>query len=863
MQKSAKAMFLRMHFLVKSFALVLLYLAAAKISLTFGTVGSSATLFWAPGGIALAALLLGGMRYLPSVFIAAILAGMMVDAPILFVFGAALGNTVETYIGYSLIKRFCHLDFSFSRVNDLFYVIVLGGMIPSLASAIIGPASLMMSGLITQDHLLSIIGRWWRSDVLGIAFFTPLILLFSQEKSFCNHDCKRWEIVAIWGLSIVVGHVVFLGWTFDITFDHMPSVTWLFPLIIWSGLRSGTRNVALIQLLFLTQSLVSVSMQVGTFSEDFEHYGMANFWMFAMLLAVVGLAIAIMASVQRLTIQQSALNAKIFESQESMLVTDDENVILRVNAAFTSIMGYSAAEAVGQTPRMFRSGRHDAAFYTEMWTAIKRTGSWQGEIWNKRKNGEIFPGFLVITMVKGIDGVGTNYVASLTDITKSKAASDEIKSLAFYDPLTQLPNRRLLLDRLKQAFTASARSKAHGALLFLDLDHFKMLNDTLGHDVGDLLLQQVSMRLSSCVREGDTVARLGGDEFVLLLENLSESSIEAANQTELIGQKILGSLNLPYKLGDYEYQNTPSIGAALFNNHEDSQENLLKHADIAMYQAKQAGRNSMRFFDPQMQNAINIRADLEQELRKAISKKQFQLYYQIQVNSAGKLLGVEAFIRWDHPQRGLMSPADFIPLAEETGLIVPIGQWVLESACEQIQRWQDSPLTRDLTLSVNISSKQLHQADFVAQVQSTIARYEINASRLKLELTESMLLERIDEIITAMRVLSETGVRFSLDDFGTGYSSLKHLKQLPLFQLKIDQSFVHDLDTNVGNQAIVRTIIAMANSLNLSVIAECVENEEQRQFLNNESCENYQGYLLNKPLPAEELEAILKKAEFF
>jgi len=371
------------------------------------------------------------------------------------------------------------------------------------------------------------------------------------------------------------------------------------------------------------------------------------------------------------------------------------------------------------------------------------------------------------------------------------------------------------------------------------------------------------MRLSSCVREGDTVARLGGDEFVLLLENLSESSIEAANQTELIGQKILGSLNLPYKLGDYEYQNTPSIGAALFNNHEDSQENLLKHADIAMYQAKQAGRNSMRFFDPQMQNAINIRADLEQELRKAISKKQFQLYYQIQVNSAGKLLGVEAFIRWDHPQRGLMSPADFIPLAEETGLIVPIGQWVLESACEQIQRWQDSPLTRDLTLSVNISSKQLHQADFVAQVQSTIARYEINASRLKLELTESMLLERIDEIITAMRVLSETGVRFSLDDFGTGYSSLKHLKQLPLFQLKIDQSFVHDLDTNVGNQAIVRTIIAMANSLNLSVIAECVENEEQRQFLNNESCENYQGYLLNKPLPAEELEAILKKAEFF
>ncbi len=550
--------------------------------------------------------------------------------------------------------------------------------------------------------------------------------------------------------------------------------------------------------------------------------------------------------------------AAAFESQEGILVTDAHGLILRVNGAFTRITGYTAAEVMGKNPNMLASGRHDADFFAEMWGSIHRAGSWEGEIWNQRKNGDVYPEYLIITAVKGVDGIVTNYVGTLTDITLRKAAEEEIQRLAFFDPLTGLPNRRLLLDRLSQALASSARSGREGALLFIDLDHFKTLNDTLGHDVGDMLLQQVAERLTACVREGDTVARLGGDEFVVMLEDLSELPIEAAAQTEAVGDKILSTLNRLYQLSSHEYHNTPSIGATLFNHHQQGADDLFKQADIAMYQAKKAGRNTLRFFDPQMQASITARVALESDLRNALEKQQFQLYYQIQVDSAHRPLGAEALIRWPHPERGLVSPVQFIPLAEETGLILPIGQWVMETACAQIGAWQREAPTRDLVLSVNISAKQLRQPDFVAQVHAAVRRHAINPLGLKLELTESMLLESVEETIATMNALNEIGVRFSLDDFGTGYSSLQYLKRLPLCQLKIDQSFVCDIADDGSDKAIVRTIIAMAQSLNLEVIAEGVETEEQREILLSNGCTNYQGYLFGKPVPIEQFEASLK-----
>jgi diguanylate cyclase (GGDEF)-like protein/PAS domain S-box-containing protein len=550
--------------------------------------------------------------------------------------------------------------------------------------------------------------------------------------------------------------------------------------------------------------------------------------------------------------------ATAFESQEGMIVTNANKLILRVNNAFTKITGYSALEAVGQSPRFISSGRQDHTFYQEMWGSVDNLGAWEGEIWNRRKNGEVYPEHLTITAVKNDDGVVTNYVATLTDITQSKAASDEIKNLAFYDPLTQLPNRRLLLDRLMQAAAASQRSKQIGALLFLDLDHFKTLNDTLGHDVGDMLLQEVAARLTSCVRETDTVARIGGDEFVLLLEDLNEQALAAAAQTETVAEKIIYALGQPYQLGTHLCYSTPSIGATLFGVQLLEVEELLKQADIAMYEAKNSGRNMLRFFDPKMQEAIDSRVNLEYELRNAIDQEQFQLHYQIQMDGSGLALGAEALIRWQHPQRGMISPVNFIPLAEETGLILPIGQWVFDTACAQLKSWEQHALTRKLTLSVNVSAKQLHQPDFVAQVQSAVTRHGINPNLVNLELTESMLLENIDSIIISMNLLKDIGIRFELDDFGTGYSSLQYLKKLPLYRVKIDQSFVRDIAIDSSDRTLVHTIITMAHSLDLQVIAEGVETEDQRQFLQNQGCKHYQGYLFSKPLPLDQFEAMLR-----
>ena len=548
-----------------------------------------------------------------------------------------------------------------------------------------------------------------------------------------------------------------------------------------------------------------------------------------------------------------------FESQEGMVVTDANNVILRVNKAFTTITGYDAEEVIGHNPRILSSGRYDAAFYKAMWKAINTSDYWEGELWNKRKNDAVYPEKLTITAVKDSAGSITNYVATITDITLSKQAEQEIEELAYYDPLTHLPNRRLMLDRIQHAMAVSARSGKEGAIFFLDLDHFKTINDTLGHDIGDLLLQQVAERLTSCIREGDTVSRFGGDEFVVLLEGVSAQSIEAASQAEDIANKILSSINTPYQLASYNYTSSTSIGITLFDDHQSKMEELLKQADIALYQAKDNGRNTFCFFDPQMQSAITARAQLEKELNQAIEQQQFQLYYQIQMDDSLSPLGAEALIRWLHPERGLISPFEFIPLAEQNGTILAIGQWVLDNACRQLKVWQQDVLTRELTLSVNVSPKQFHQPNFVTQVMMMIQQYAINPTCLKLELTESLLLEDIEDTIAKMTTLAEIGIQFSLDDFGTGYSSLQYLKKLPLYQLKIDKSFVDTLVTDSNDQAIVRTIIVMAHSLGLSVIAEGVETKEQQQRLLKEGCTHYQGYLYSKPMPIDEFEALLRK----
>lgn len=550
--------------------------------------------------------------------------------------------------------------------------------------------------------------------------------------------------------------------------------------------------------------------------------------------------------------------AVAFDAQMGMTITDSTQTILRVNRAFTEITGYLAEEVVGQSPRLLSSGRHDDAFYRSMFQSIQSTGLWAGEIWNRHKDGGVFPEWLTITAVKNDANVVTNYVAAFSDISERKAAESQIRNLAFYDPLTELPNRRLLLDRLESAMLAGARHKHVSALLFIDLDNFKTVNDTLGHNCGDLLLQQVALRLSNCVRSADTVARLGGDEFVVMLEDLGQTSDEAVSQVNVIGNKILHALSEAYQVGSSSCHTSASIGVALFTDGRESVDDLLKRADLSMYQAKAGGRNTLRFFDPQVQAAVQAKAALEIELREAIEQKQLCLYYQAQVNGAAQVVGAEVLVRWQHPLRGMVSPAEFIPLAEQTGLILPLGAWVLETACEQLNRWCQAPQMAEFTLAVNVSARQFHQKDFVQQVLATLERSGANPERLKLELTESLLVDDVQDIVSKMTALKARGVCFSLDDFGTGYSSLAYLSRLPLDQLKIDQGFVRDIETSDNAVAICSATISLAHSLGLKVVAEGVETQAQREFLSQQhQCDYLQGYLFSRPVPLAQFEALV------
>lgn len=451
------------------------------------------------------------------------------------------------------------------------------------------------------------------------------------------------------------------------------------------------------------------------------------------------------------------------------------------------------------------------------------------------------------------EGVFKGYRGTGRDITARKQAEADIERLAFFDVLTGLPNRRLLLDRLNRAIATSSRDHGYGALLFIDLDNFKVLNDTRGHHVGDELLKQVAQRLTDCVRGVDTVARLGGDEFVVMLEELSDTESVAAIQCDLVGQKILRALNAPYQIEGQENHSSPSIGITLFVDHLQSVDVLLQRADLAMYQAKAAGRNTLRFFDPTMQIAASQRATLESDLHLALQRHEFLLHYQPVVDESGRMTGVEALLRWQHPTRGMVFPGEFIAVAEQSSLILSMGQWVLETACAQLVAWAAHPQTCHLTIAVNVSARQFRQPEFASQILDLLGTTGANARRLKLELTESLLLQDVEDAIAKMAELRNLGMGFALDDFGTGYSSLAYLKRLPLDQLKIDRSFVTDVLTDPNDAAIARTILNLAHSMELSVVAEGVETDGQRDFLLGSGCRAFQGYFFGRPQPLAQL----------
>jgi len=553
--------------------------------------------------------------------------------------------------------------------------------------------------------------------------------------------------------------------------------------------------------------------------------------------------------------------ATAFELQDAMLVTDANNVILKVNQAFTRITGYSAEEVIGKTPNLLSSGQHDKTFYSSMWESINRTDAWQGEIWNRRKNGEMFPEWLIITAVKEPDEKNehvNNYVASFSDITSRKAAEEEIKQLAFYDPLTQLPNRRLLQERLKHSIDVERRDGKRLALLMLDLDRFKAVNDSLGHLAGDELLQQVAVRISARLRDVDMVARLGGDEFVVLLEDIAH-----AEDAARVAAEIIFVLGKPFQLTQSnDVQIGASIGISLYPEHGASYEMLMDHADAALYQAKDQGRGCYAYFSEDQTLAARERIALETRLRRAIEQGELRVFYQPQVDiESGRIVGAEALVRWQDPIEGLIPPLRFIPIAEETGLILEIGAWVLRETCRQGRLWLDAGLP-PLTLAVNVSPQQFRRGDISALVATALNETGFPAEYLELEMTESGLMENQDHVMALLNKLRSQGIRLAIDDFGTGFSSLAYLKHFPLDVLKIDKSFIDDIPNLQDDMEIAATIIAMGHILGFKVLAEGVETPEQLAFLREKKCDSYQGYIKSPPVPAEAFALLLREQGF-
>ncbi|MDH5680673.1 MAG: EAL domain-containing protein, partial [Spirochaetota bacterium] len=532
---------------------------------------------------------------------------------------------------------------------------------------------------------------------------------------------------------------------------------------------------------------------------------------------------------------------------EGVMITDADGIICAVNPAFTRITGYSEEDAIGQNPRILKSQRHDENFYINMWQTIYDTGHWQGEVWNRRKNGEIFLESLSITTIKDQYDVTSHYLALFHDITEAKQNEDNMIFQVYYDALTELPNRILFNDRLNHSLALSYANNMGLAVIFMDIDRFKIINDTVGHITGDVILQKVAKRLGASIWPEDTLARWGGDEFILILEDIKDE-----RNAIKVAKRFAQTLAEPIVVDDQEFYVTASFGIAMSPGDSDDSESLIKFAEIAMYRAKDLGRNNCRLYAPNMNETAFERLSLESDMHKALSNGEFKVYYQPKISlKTGFIVGMEALIRWQHPKNGLVSPAHFIPMAEENGLIIPIGEWVLNVACKQAKLWQEAG-HGSLKLSVNLSARQFQLQNLVEIIESALENSGLDSSFLELEITETDIMKNVESAIQTLKRINDMGVHISIDDFGTGYSSLSYLKRFPLDALKVDQSFIRGMEEDEDSKAIVKAIISMSQSLNLKIVAEGVENLDQLSYLHDEQCDEAQGYYFSPPVPASE-----------
>ena len=851
------------------------YVALAKLSLAYFSIQGGISVAWLPGGMALALLLMHGKHFAWSVLLGEFAYVLLEGGSAGLALALGGANALAALVGAWLTTRRAQFDASLRSLQDFVRLIVFAGGVSGMLAAVIGTLMMVAFGSLAKaesvQHLLS----WWIGNLVGILLVTPLILIWRRPPPGWLEPWRLVEVCLLLALAFLVGQVIFLGW-FKELFSSLAQSYWLFVVVAVATVRLGRHGVVLILLMVAIQGLVGALHGEGLFADDLAQSRLANYWLYMVALSGFGMVGATYFSELRrvqseLAQREESYHRQFADNSTVMLLIDPNGRILDANQAALRFYGYAKDRFLAMQISDV-SQRSALEILDTLGSGVQADGS-QFESRHRLADGSVRD---VSVSSSPIDMDSLRVLHTIVfDITDRKRAEAEIQKLAFFDPLTRLPNRRLLLDRLRQAIAASARSQRKGALLSIDLDNFKALNDTHGHATGDLLLQHAAQRLNGCIRQGDTVARLGGDEFVVMLKDLSGDAVEATDQVAAVGAKMLAALKLPYQLGGVEHHSSASVGMALFDMNDagegaagneggaggatdgDAVDALFKRADLALYQAKATGRNVVRFFDPAMQLAMTARVALEGDMRLGLQERQFVLYYQAQVNAQGQLTGAEVLARWLHPKLGMVPPVQFIRLAEDTGLILPLGHWVLETACTQLAAWAARRETQHLTLSVNVSARQFHQPGFVQEVLDVIPTSGAPANRLKIELTESLLVDDVDDIIVKMSTLKAQGVGFSLDDFGTGYSSLSYLKRLPLDQLKIDQSFVRDALTDPNDAAIAKTIVALGQSLGLTVIAEGVETQAQRDFLWQNGCYAYQGYFFGRPGPVAGLDAFI------
>lgn len=838
------------------------YYLSARLGLMGPYKESIVTLLWLPTGIAVGAIIRWGYISLPAIFVAATFVELSLDLPLSTSLGMACGNTLAPMITAYLLKR-THFNHDLAKQRDILLMIVFA-LVGMLVSSIGGSLSLYLSNLISSEKIFKIWFIWWMGDTIGVLLALPLVLNISRKRFFSNVP-QSFRLLA-WLLFFATCEYGIINLVSDLNKQFLLTAFLILPVLIWASMAFGVVGGSIVVISLCALAVWFTAQGYGTFYSVDVGEGLFSLWTFMVTLVVTMLLISTLQSGRNAAERISRENEKKLRSVvdgalDAILTIDDAGRLVEFNPAAERMFGYQKQQVLGQPmseiiipPRLRKA--HEEGHQRFVATNQKHIFNQRIELTAMRSDGSEFPVELTLT---GLNEDGLSLVTGfIRDISEQKRTQQEIENFAYYDVLTGLPNRRLLVDRFQHAVLLSQRANSYCALMFIDLDNFKTLNDSKGHDVGDQLLMEVAKRIQHTIRAGDTVARLSGDEFIVILEGLSHHVSLAYQQASEVAQKLLEKLNSSYHLGLFQFNTSASLGITLFKDDQlNSFEAHLRHADTAMYQAKAAGRNTYRFYDEYMQHDLDKRYALESALTSAIRNDELLLNYQGIVDAEQNVIGAEVLLRWNHHELGEIHPAEFIPIAENNNEIIKIGHWVLQRACEQLKAWESHPILGKIRLSVNISAKQFLYINFVKELREIIATNDIDPDLLKLELTETAVIDNIDDVISKMKVLKKMGVRISLDDFGIGHSSLIYLKKLPVTQIKIDQSFVHDVVTDPNDAAIIKMVLAVGKTIQCDIVAEGVEHLEQFELLKKFGCHYFQGFYFSKPLSAANFEKLV------